>query len=96
MDEELFQCEHDVLGIIGMVRVVVLPLEVRQRRHEMHAAKLLWMHGETDHRVTLDAGLEIPVLFEESGWDVTRIQHSKGHMIPIEFHLSIREWLEDL
>jgi predicted esterase len=96
MAQELLQFEHDVLGIIAIGTRVVRPLELRQRLHEIPSAKLLWMHGETDHRVTLDAGLEIPVLFEESGWDVTRIQHSKGHMIPIEFHLSIRQWLEDL
>lgn len=96
MAQELLQFEHDVLGIIAMGTRVVRPLELRQRLQEIPSAKLLWMHGETDHRVTLEAGLEIPVLFEESGWDVTRIQHSKGHMIPIEFHLSIRQWLEDL
>ncbi|NCF96348.1 MAG: alpha/beta fold hydrolase [Euryarchaeota archaeon] len=96
MAQELLQFEHDVLGIIAIGTRVVRPLELRQRLLEIPSAKLLWMHGENDHRVTLDAGLEIPILFEESGWDVTRIQHSKGHMIPIEFHLSIRQWLEKL
>lgn len=96
MAQELLQFEHDVLGIIAIGTRVVRPLELRQRLLEIPSAKLLWMHGEKDHRVTLDAGLEIPILFEESGWDVTRIQHSKGHMIPIEFHLSIRQWLEKL
>lgn len=96
MAQELLQFEHDVLGIIAIGTRVVRPLELRQRLLEIPSAKLLWMHGEADHRVAIDAGLEIPVLFEESGWDVTRIQHSKGHMIPIEFHLSIRQWLEDL
>ena len=96
MAQELLQFEHDVLGIIAIGTRVVRPLELRQRLQEIPSAKLLWMHGETDHRVTLDAGLEIPIIFEESGWDVTRVQHSKGHMIPIEFHLSIRQWLENL
>ena len=96
MAQELLQFEHDVLGIIAIGTRVVRPLELRQRLQEIPSAKLLWMHGETDHRVTLDAGFEIPFLFEQSGWDVTRIQHSKGHMIPIEFHLSIRQWLENL
>ena len=63
---------------------------------DIPAAKMLWMHGESDHRVSLEAGLEVPQLFEDTGWDVTRIQHSKGHMIPIEFHFSVKEWLESL
>ena len=96
MAQELLQFEHDVLGIIAIGTRVVRPLELRQRLQEIPSAKLLWMHGESDHRVSLDAGLEIPEVFEESGWDVTRIQHSKGHMIPIEFHFSIKEWLEKI
>ncbi len=96
MAQELLQFDLDVLGIIAIGTRVVRPMELRQRLQELQPAKLLWMHGESDHRVSLDAGLEIPLIFEESGWDVLRIQHSKGHMIPIEFHFSIKEWLEKL
>jgi len=96
MAQELLQFNLDVLGIIAIGTRVVRPMEIRQRLQEIPKSKLLWMHGEKDHRVSLDAGIEIAEIFEESGWDVTRIQHSKGHMIPIEFHFSIKEWLENL
>ena len=96
MAQELLQFDIEVLGLIVMGTRVVRPLELRQRLLEVPVGKILWMHGETDHRVTLEAGLEIPELFESSGWDVTRIQHSKGHMIPIEFHFSVKDWLESL
>tara|TARA_B100000287_G_scaffold427976_1_gene478577 strand:- start:906 stop:1469 length:564 start_codon:yes stop_codon:yes gene_type:complete len=96
MAQELLQFELKVLGIIAIGTRAVRPLELRGRLTEISPSKLLWMHGETDHRVSLDAGLEIPEIFEESGWDVTRIQHHKGHMIPIEFHTQVKEWLENL
>jgi len=96
MAQELLQFDNHVLGVIAMATRVVRPLELRQRLQEIPIAKLLWMHGETDHRVTLQAGLEIPEIFEEAGWDITRIQHSRGHMIPIEFHFTIKDWLESL
>ncbi|RJV01125.1 MAG: hypothetical protein DWC06_04150 [Candidatus Poseidoniales archaeon] len=96
MAQELLQFNLDVLGIIAIGTRVVRPMEIRQRLQEIPKSKLLWMHGEKDHRVSLDAGIEIAEIFEESGWDVIRIQHSKGHMIPIEFHFSIKEWLENL
>ena len=54
------------------------------------------MHGERDHRVSIDAGLEIVELFEEAGWNVEKIRHSKGHMIPVEFHNSIKKWITSL
>ena len=96
MAQELLQFNLDVLGIIAIGTRVVRPMEIRQRLQEIPKSKLLGMHGEKDHRVSLDAGIEIGEIFEESGWDVTRIQPSKGHMIPIEFHFSIKESLENL
>ena len=96
MAQELLQFDIDVIGIIAMGTRVVRPLELRQRLQEIPKSKLLWMHGETDHRVSLEAGLEIPQIFEEAEWDVEKIQHAKGHMIPVEFHNSIRNWLDNI
>ena len=96
MAQELLQFELKVLGIIAIGTRAVRPLELKDRLTQISPSKLMWMHGESDHRVSLDAGLEIPEIFEESGWDVTRIQHHKGHMIPIEFHDQVKQWLENL
>ncbi len=96
MAQELLQFDINVIGIIAMGTRVVRPLELRQRLQEIPKSKLLWMHGETDHRVSLEAGLEIPQIFEEAEWDVEKIQHVKGHMIPVEFHNSIRNWLDNI
>ncbi len=96
MAQELLQFDIEVLGIIAMGTRVVRPLELKQRLQEIPKSNLLWMHGERDHRVSIDAGLEIPELFEEAGWNVEKIRHSKGHMIPVEFHNSIRKWIESL
>jgi predicted esterase len=96
MAQELLQFELKVLGVIAIGTRAVRPLELRDRLTQISPSKLMWMHGESDHRVSLDAGLEIPEIFEESGWEVTRIQHHKGHMIPIEFHGQVKQWLENL
>ena len=50
MAQELLQFDLDVLGIIAIGTRVVRPLELRQRLQELQPAKLLWMHGESDHR----------------------------------------------
>ena len=96
MAQELLQFDLNILGIVAIATRAVRPLELRHRLEQISAGKLLWMHGERDHRVSLEAGLEIPELFEESGWDVTKIQHHKGHMIPIEYHENVKDWLESL
>lgn len=96
MAQELLQFDTEVIGVITIGTRVVRPIELRQRLREIPRAKLYWMHGERDHRVSIESGLEIATIFEDSGWDVERVQHSKGHMIPIEFHLSLKSWLENL
>tara|TARA_A200000159_G_C7150869_1_gene267151 strand:- start:33 stop:611 length:579 start_codon:yes stop_codon:yes gene_type:complete len=96
MAQELLQFNLNILGIVAIATRVVRPLELRDRLTQISVGKLLWMHGESDHRVSLEAGLEIPELFIESGWDVTKIQHHKGHMIPIEYHENVKDWLVDL
>jgi phospholipase/carboxylesterase len=96
MAQELLQFDLNILGIVAIATRAVRPLELRHRLGQISAGKLLWMHGESDHRVSLEAGLEIPELFEESGWDVERIRHQKGHMIPMEFHDFLKDWLKKL
>ena len=96
MAQERLQFNLKVVGVIAIGTRAVRPLELRDRLTEISPSKLMWMHGESDHRVSLEAGLEIPEIFEESGWNVTRIQHHKGHMIPIDFHEQVKEWLENL
>ena len=96
MAQELLQFNLNILGIVAIATRAVRPLELRDRLTQISVGKLLWMHGESDHRVSLEAGLEIPELFLESGWDVTKIQHHKGHMIPIEYHENVKDWLANL
>ena len=85
-----------VKGIIAIATRVVRPMELRMCLQEIPVRDLLWMHGEKDHRVRFEAGKEILSIFDSSGWTSLKISHSKGHMIPIEFHKQIQKWLEGL
>lgn len=91
-----FPLASRVKGIITIATRVVRPMELRVRLQELSSGNLLWMHGEKDHRVRLEAGEEILSVFDEAGWSSLKISHSKGHMIPIEFHKQIQKWLESL
>ena len=84
MAQELLQFDLRIKGIIAIGTRVVRPLELRSRLTEIQRNNLFWMHGESDHRVSLEAGLEIPELFEEAGWNVHRIQYNCDLKFPIE------------
>ena len=49
-------------------------------------------HGEKDVCVPIEDGWAIAHLFE-SAVGPSRIEHPKGHMIPIEHHQAQKEWL---
>ena len=98
MATELFmhpKIQNRVLGLVLISGKLVRPEKMYSSLMKT-PVPVVWMHGERDHRVSIEAGLEIPSLFKEAGWEVEEIRHEKGHMIPVEFHNSIRKWLEDI
>ena len=82
-----------IVGIICIGTRLVRPMELRMRLQELDPKRMFWMHGEKDVRVPIEDGWAVANLFEAGGWSVELIEHNKGHMIPLEHHDSIREWL---
>ena len=82
-----------IVGIIWIGTRLVRPMELRIRLQELDPKRMFWMHGEKDVRVPIEDGWAVANLFEAGGWSVELIEHNKGHMIPLEHHDSIKEWL---
>ena len=95
MAQELLQLPvaDRIQGVVCMGTRLVRPMELRLRLSELEPKRLFWMHGEKDVRVPIEDGWAIAHLFESAGWAVELIEHPKGHMIPIEHHSALREWL---
>lgn len=96
MAQELLQLPiaDRIEGVICMGTRLVRPMELRLRLEELGPKRLFWMHGEKDVRVPIEDGWAIAHLFETAGWAVELVEHHKGHMIPIEHHDALKEWLE--
>lgn len=82
-----------IVGIICIGTRLVRPMELRMRLQELDPKRMFWMHGEKDVRVPIEDGWAVANLFEAGGWSVELIEHNKGHLIPLEHHDSIKEWL---
>ena len=95
MAQELLQLPiaDRIKGVVCMATRLVRPMELRWRLSELENKRLFWMHGEKDLRVPIEDGWAIAHLFESAGWAVELIEHPKGHMIPIEHHQALKEWL---
>ena len=82
-----------IQGIICIGTRLVRPMELRMRLEELEKKRMFWMHGKRDVWVSLEDGFAIASLFEAAGWAIEMIEHDKGHMIPVEHHESLTEWL---
>ncbi len=82
-----------ILGIMVLGSKSVDISDLKLKLNDIQPAKIFWMHGKTDQRIIFEEGEKVVNIFENANWDVTRINHEKGHMIPTEFHNEIFEWL---
>jgi len=82
-----------IQGVVCMATRLVRPMELRLRLTELEPKRMFWMHGEKDVRVPLEDGWAVAHVFESAGWSVELIEHGKGHMIPLEHHEALRDWL---
>jgi predicted esterase len=96
MAQELLQLPiaDRIVGLICIGTRLIRPMELRMRLDELDKKRLFWMHGERDVRVPIEDGWAVAHLFETAGWAVELVEHKKGHMIPIEHHSEITEWLK--
>jgi len=82
-----------IQGLVCMGTRLVRPMELRMRLRDLENKRLFWMHGIKDLRVPIEDGWAVAHLFESAEWAVELIEHPKGHMIPLEHHDALKEWL---
>jgi predicted esterase len=54
------------------------------------------MHGERDAIVPIKQADEYALLYEEAGWDVTKVRHQKGHMVDLGSEDTLHDWLREI
>ncbi len=89
----LTEVAHRILGVLVIASKVARPLLLMEGLAENPPLRMLSMHGDRDHIVPLYQAEECVELYEKAGWDVTRIRHSKGHMVDMSSLDKITEWM---
>ena len=87
---------NSIVGLILIATKTVRPDELRGSLPFLKPRPVIWMHGESDHLVSLDVGIEHIEIFEESGWPVTRFQHKKGHMVNLGQFEEMRDMISSI
>lgn len=70
-----------IVGLVLLGTKTVRPESLAQRLPFLSPRPVVWMHGERDHLVSMEDGVEHAEIFEAADWPVLRLTHEKGHMV---------------
>ena len=88
------EASSSIVGLVLIATKTARPDELRVSLPFLKPRPVIWMHGERDHLVPFDVGMEHIKIFEESGWPVTRLEHEKGHMVNLSQFEEMREQVQ--
>jgi len=70
-----------IVGLVLIGTKTVRPDFLTESLPFLKPRKVVWMHGRKDHLVPLEVAIEHAEIYESAGWQVTRLEHEKGHMV---------------
>lgn len=91
-----YDIQTRIVGLVLLGTKTVRPDELREILPFMKARKVVWMHGSRDHLVPLEEGIKHIEIFEEADWEVTKLQHEKGHMVNLNQLDELRQEIQNM
>jgi predicted esterase len=76
-----YDIQSRIKGLVLLGTKTVRPEELREILPFLKPRKVVWMHGSSDHLVPMEQGIEHIEIFEQADWEVTKLEHEKGHMV---------------
>ena len=80
-------CERDIFDrVVGLVLIATKTVRYKELRGELDnlpPRSVVWMHGDKDHIIPIEAALEHLKCFQDAGWTVDEFRHKKGHMVDL-------------
>jgi len=76
-----YDIQSRIKGLVLLGTKTVRPEELRGILPFLKPRKVVWMHGSRDHLVPMEQGIEHIEIFEQADWEVTKLEHEKGHMV---------------
>ncbi len=89
----LTEVSDRIVGVVVIGSKAIRSLLLMERLIENKPMHMLSMHGERDHILPMQQADECAKLYEESGWEVTKIRHPKGHVIDMSHVETIVSWV---
>jgi predicted esterase len=91
-----YDIQTRIVGLVLLGTKTVRPEKLREILPFLKIRKVVWMHGSRDHLVPLEQGIEHIEIFEEAGWEVTKLQHGKGHMVNLNQLEELKQEIQNM
>lgn len=91
-----YDIQTRIVGLVLLGTKTVRPDKLREILPFMKARKVVWMHGSRDHLVPLEEGIKHIEIFEEADWEVTKLQHEKGHMVNLNQLYELKQEIQNM
>ena len=91
-----YDIQTRIVGLVLLGTKTVRPDKLREIIPFIKTRKVVWMHGSRDHLVPLKQGIEHIEIFEEADWEVTKLQHEKGHMVNLNQLDELRQEIQNM
>jgi predicted esterase len=85
-----------IVGVVVLASMAARPLILLEKLCELPSQRMFSMHGERDTIVPISQADEYARLYEEAGWDVTKVRHKKGHMVDLGSEDTLHNWLSKI
>ena len=85
-----------ISGLILLGTRAIIETKLRGALKIMKPIPILWMHGKNDEIIPFNEAVTLAEILEDENWDVTRIIHEKGHVIPLEHHDDIAKFIKGI
>ena len=92
----LSEISERISGLVLLGTRAIEENKLREALRNNNVIPTLWMHGKTDKIIDFDDSYELVKIFEEEGWDLEKIIHEKGHMIPLSEHEKIKSFIQEV
>ena len=91
----LTEVAQRIAGVIVIGSKAARPSVLLDKLAELPPKRMCSMHGGADEIILLKHGEECANLYEEGGWEVTRMHHNKGHTVDIDYLEQLKKWVSN-
>ena len=85
-----------ISGLILLGTRAIKEVHLREGLGKVESVPVLWMHGKSDEIIPFDDALSLPEILADEKWNVERIVHERGHVIPSEYHGKVFEFVKNV